>query len=82
MYSNFHAPHNLHSYVFMLAVVYERNYYLKKEEISSCNDVLTLQEISLATFRIELGLQSMCMSRLHALYFMLHTSYSMCMYLR
>ena len=85
MYSNFHAPHNLHSYVFMhhvIAVVYERNYYLKKEEISSCNDVLALQEISLATFRIELGLHSMCMSRLHALYFMLHTSYSMCMYLR
>ena len=66
----------------VLAVVYERNYYLKKEEISSCNDVLALQEISLATFRIELGLHSMCMSRLHALYFMLHTSYSMCMYLR
>ena len=81
MYSNFHAPHNLHSYVFMhhvLAVVYER----KKEEISSCNDVLALQEMSLATFHIELGLHSMCMSPLHALYFMLHTSYSMCMYLR
>ena len=43
--------------------------------------MLALQEMSLATFRIELGLHSMCMSRLHALYFMLHTSYSMCMYL-
>ena len=30
--------------------------------VSSCNDVLALQEISLATFRIELGLHSMCMS--------------------
>ena len=50
--------------------------------VSSCNDVLALQEMSLATFRIELGLHSMCMSRLHALYFMLRTSYSMCMYLR
>ena len=38
--------------------------------VSSCNDV---QEMSLATFRIELGLHSMCMSRLHALYFMLRT---------
>ena len=50
--------------------------------VSSYNDVLALQEMSLATFRIELGLHSMCMSRLHALYFMLRTSYSMCMYLR
>ena len=50
--------------------------------VSSCNDVLALQEMSLATFGIELGLHSMCMSRLHALYFMLRTSYSMCMYLR
>ena len=41
--------------------------------VSSCNDVLALQEMSLATFRIELGLHSMCMSRLHALYFMLRT---------
>ena len=49
--------------------------------VSSCNDVLALQEMSLATFRIELGLHSMCMSRLHALYFMLRTSYSICMYL-
>ena len=49
--------------------------------VSSCNDVLALQEMSLATFRIELGLHSMCMSQLHALYFMLRTSYSMCMYL-
>ena len=38
--------------------------------VLSCNDV---QEMSLATFRIELGLHSMCMSRLHALYFMLRT---------
>ena len=30
--------------------------------VSSCNDVLALQEMSLATFRIELGLHSMCMS--------------------
>ena len=41
--------------------------------VSSCNDVLALQEMSLATFPIELGLHSMCMSRLHALYFMLRT---------
>ena len=38
--------------------------------VSSCIDV---QEMSLATFRIELGLHSMCMSRLHALYLMLRT---------
>ena len=37
--------------------------------------------LSLATFHIELGLHFMFMSRLHALYFLLHTSYSMCMYL-
>ena len=46
--------------------------------VSSCIDVLALQEMSLATFRLELGLHSMCMSRLHALYFMLRTSYSTC----
>ena len=50
--------------------------------VSSCNDVLALQEMSLATFHIELGLHSMCISRLNALYFMLRTSYTMCMYLR
>ena len=44
--------------------------------------VLALHKMSLATFHIELGLHSMCLSRLHALYFMLRTSYSMCMYLR
>ena len=46
--------------------------------------MLALQKMSLATFHnynIELGLHLMCMSRLHALYFMLRTSYSMCMYL-
>ena len=43
--------------------------------------MLALQKMSLATFHIELGLQFMCMSRLHALDFMLHTSYSMCMYI-
>ena len=46
--------------------------------------MLALQKMSLATFHnynIELGLHFMCMSRLYALYFMLHTSYSMCMYL-
>ena len=52
--------------------------------VSSCIDVLALQEMSLATFRIELGLHSMhvhvsttCFI-LHASYFILH----MCMYLR
>ena len=50
--------------------------------VSSCNDVLALQKMSLATFHIELGLHSKCMSRLHTLYFTLRTSYSMCMYLR
>ena len=49
--------------------------------VSSCNDMLAMQKMSLATFHIELGLYSMCMSRLHALYLMLRTSYSMCMYL-
>ena len=48
--------------------------------VSSCNDVLALLKMSLATFHIELGLHSMCMSLLHALYFTLRTSYSMCMY--
>ena len=46
--------------------------------------MLALQKMSLATshnYNIELGLHFMCMSRLHALYFMLHTSHSMCMYL-
>ena len=43
--------------------------------------MLALQKMSLATFHNELGLHFIFMSRLHALYFMLHTSYSMCMYL-
>ena len=46
--------------------------------------MLALQKMSLATFHnnnIKLGLHFMFMSRLHALYFLLHTSYSMCMYL-
>ena len=34
-----------------------------------------------SNYNIELGLHFMFMSRLHALYFMLHTSYSMCMYI-
>ena len=42
----------------------------------SCNDVLALQKMSLATFHIELELHSMCMSRLHvklnAAYYILH----------
>ena len=44
--------------------------------------VLTLHKMSLATFHIELGLHSICMFRLHALYLMLRFSYCMCMYLR
>ena len=35
--------------------------------VSSCNDVLALQKMSLATFHIELGLHSKCMSPLHTL---------------
>ena len=36
--------------------------------VSSCNDVLALHKMSIATFHIELGLHSMCMSRLYTLY--------------